>query len=179
MSTVRGIAGAGRALRHDELTSDSTPATAEPGMSYAIGRLQTLVFAAITERVAPYGLTTLQFTSLSVLNHHGTPLSNSQLARRSFMTPQSMHEVTNRLEREGLIKRNPHPNHGRKLPATLTAKGRRVLAKCEAAVAEWEETMLDGFSEEERAAFLRMIKRAVNNVHGGFEDPGPAAEDRR
>ncbi|MER6266601.1 MarR family transcriptional regulator [Streptomyces sp900105755] len=179
MSAVRGVAGASRALQHDELTSDTTPATAEPGISYAIGRLQTLVFAAITERVAPYGLTTLQFTSLSVLNRHGTPLSNSQLARRSFMTPQSMHEVIKRLEGEGLIKRNPHPDHARKLLATLTAKGRRVLAECEAAVAEWEETLLEGFSEEERAAFLRMIKCAVNNVHGGFEDPGPAAEDRR
>ena len=41
---------------------------------------------------------------------------------------QSMHEVINRLEGAGLIKRNAHPNHGRKLPASLTPKGRRVLA---------------------------------------------------
>ena len=68
---------------------------------------------------------------LSVLSRHGAPLSTSQLARRAFMTPQSMSEVIHALERKGLIKRNPHPNHRRTLPATLTGEGRRVLAACE------------------------------------------------
>jgi DNA-binding MarR family transcriptional regulator len=140
----------------------------EPGISYAIARLHQLVFASVSELAARYGLTALQFTTLSVLNRHGVPLSNSQLARRSFMTAQSMHEVIHRLEEDGLIARAPHPNHGRKLPATLTAKGRRVLASCEAAVAEFETLMLKGFPRAERAAFLNMLKSAVRNLGGGF-----------
>ena len=140
----------------------------EPGIAYAIARLQQRVFAGITERVAPHGVTTLQFTTLSVLDRHGAPLSTSQLARRAFMTPQSMSEVIHALERKGFIKRNPHPNHRRTLPATLTPKGRRVLAACEQVVAEFEDAMLNGFSSKDRAAFLRMIKAAVRNVGGGF-----------
>ena len=140
----------------------------EPGVAYAFARLHQRLFAGITERVAPYGLTTLQFTTLSVLSRHGAPLSTSQLARRAFMTPQSMSEVIHALERKGLIKRNPHPNHRRTLPATLTAKGRRVLAECEETVSEFEDSMLDGFSEKDRAAFLDMIKVAVRNLGGGF-----------
>jgi DNA-binding MarR family transcriptional regulator len=140
----------------------------EPGIAYAIARLQQRTFAGVTERVAPHGLTTLQFTTLSVLDRHGAPLSTSQLARRAFMTPQSMSEVIHALERKGFIKRNPHPNHRRTLPATLTAKGRRVLAACEREVGELEDQMLDGFSGEERAAFLRMVKAAVRNLGGGF-----------
>ena len=143
-------------------------ARAEPGVSYAVARLHQRLFASITERVAPYGLTTLQFTTLSVLSRHGAPLSTSQLARRAFMTPQSMSEVIHALERNGLIKRNPHPNHRRTLPATITAKGRRVLAACEEAVAEFEDSMLDGFSDEDRAAFVDMVKAAVRNLGGGF-----------
>ena len=84
------------------------------------------------------------------------------------MTPQSMSEVIHALERKGLIKRDPHPNHRRTLPATLTAKGRRVLAGCEEAVSEFENSMLDGFSEKDRAAFLDMVKVAVRNLGGGF-----------
>ena len=145
-------------------------ARAEPGMSYAIARLHQRVFAGITERVAPYGLTALQFTTLSVLSRHGAPLSTSQLARRAFMTPQSMSEVIHALERKGLIKRNPHPNHRRTLPATLTAKGRRVLTACDAAVSEFEDTMLDGFSEADRATFRDMIKTAARNLGGGFPE---------
>jgi DNA-binding MarR family transcriptional regulator len=142
----------------------------EPGISYAVARLHQRVFAGITERVSPYGLTTLQFTTLSVLSRHGAPLSTSQLARRAFMTPQSMSEVIHALERKGLIKRNPHPNHRRTLPAALTAKGRRALAQCEEAVSEFEDAMLAGFSEKDRDAFLDMVKAAVRNLGGGFPD---------
>ena len=47
-----------------------------------------------------YGLTTLQYTTLSVLGAAGE-LSNAQLARRSYMTPQSMSEVIEALEGPG------------------------------------------------------------------------------
>jgi DNA-binding MarR family transcriptional regulator len=141
---------------------------AEPRLSYAIARLHQRVFAGITERVAPHGVTTLQFTTLSVLSRHGAPLSTSQLARRAFMTPQSMSEVIHALEDKGLIKRNPHPNHRRKLPATLTAKGRRVLAACEQDVSELETAMLEDFSDADREEFLGMIKAAARNLGGGF-----------
>ena len=150
--------------------AEEASARAEPGMSYAIARLHQRVFTSITERVAPYGLTALQFTTLSVLSRHGAPLSTSQLARRAFMTPQSMSEVIHALERKGLIRRNPHPNHRRTLPATLTAKGRRVLTACDASVSEFEDAMLDGFSEADRATFRDMIKAAARNLGGGFPE---------
>ena len=150
-------------------------ATAEPRISYAIARLHQLVFASVSEVAARHGLTALQFTTLSVLSRHGEPLSSSQLARRSFMTAQSMHEVIHRLEQDGLIERSPHPDHGRKLPASLTGKGRRVLAACEAAVAAFETTMLKGFSKSDRATFLNVVKSAVHNLGGGFGDAGGAA----
>ena len=165
------------------------PASTEPGISYAIARLQQLVLGSVSEVAARHSLTALQFTTLSVLNRHGTPLSSSQLARRSFMTAQSMHEVTHRLEQAGLIERKPHPSHRRKLPASLTAKGRRVLAACESAVADFEARMLRGFNRAERARFLAMIKSAVRNLGGGFgggahpagrhDDSAPPARARR
>ena len=147
---------------------DEPLVSTEPGISYAIARLQQLVLAAVSEVASRHDLTALQFTTLSVLNRHGAPLSSSQLARRSFMTAQSMHEVIHRLEQEGLIKRNPHPNHRRKLPASLTPKGRRVLTACESAVTEFESRMLRGFNKADRSRFLAMIKSAVHNLGGGF-----------
>ena len=157
-------------------TRSVPPASAAPRISYAVARLQQLVLAAVSQRVAPHGLTALQFTTLSVLGRYGAPLSSSQLARRSFMTAQSMHEVIRRLEREGLIERTPHPSHRRKLPATLTSKGRRILATCERAVTAFESRMLRGLSDPDRAAFLRMITSAVRNLGGGFADVDPPPE---
>ena len=100
--------------------------TSPARVSYVIARLERAVRGAINERVRPYGLTTLQYTTLSVLGRRGA-LSNAQLARRSYMTPQSMSEVIEALETKGLIERKQHPNHRRVLPAQLTATGRKVL----------------------------------------------------
>jgi DNA-binding MarR family transcriptional regulator len=142
--------------------------TTEPRISYAIARLERAIRAAIAERVGPYGLTTLQYTTLSVLHRHGAPLSNAQLARRAYMTPQSMSEVIDALEGKRLIRRNPQPNHGRNLPAALTAKGRRVLAACDVSVDEMEDTMLAALGAREREAFLDAIKSAVRALGAGF-----------
>ena len=43
-----------------------------------------------------------------------------------------------------------------------------MLAACEEAVTEFESAMLEGFSADDRAAFLDMIKAAVRNLGGGF-----------
>ena len=142
--------------------------TVEPRISYAIARLERAIRAGIAERVRPHDLTTLQYTTLSVLHRHGEPLSNAQLARRAYMTPQSMSEVIDALENKGLIKRDPHPNHGRLFPATLTSKGRRVLAACDRAVDEMEDAMLAGLSARDRTAFLQMVKSAVRALGAGF-----------
>ena len=120
----------------------------EPRISYAVARLERAVRAAIAERVRPYGLTTLQYTTLTVLHRHGAPLSNAQLARRAYMTPQAMSEVIEALEIKKLIKRNPHPTHGRLLPASLTAKGRRVLAyRTKTMARHANEQVADGLPE--------------------------------
>ena len=142
--------------------------TTEPRISYAVARLERAVRSGIAKRVRPYGLTSLQYTTLSVLNRHGAPLSNAQLARRAYMTPQSMSEVIDALEAKGLIRRNPHPNHRRLLPATLTAKGRRVLAACEHGVDEMEDVMLADLTTRERAAFRKALVTSVRALGAGF-----------
>lgn len=149
---------------------DGAEAQMEPRFSYVVARLERAVRAGINQRVRPYGLTTLQYTTLSVLGSRGRPLSNAQLARRAYMTPQSMIEVIDALERKGLIRRNPHPNHRRVYPATLTAKGRRVLAACDAAVDEMEEEMLEELDPEERATLLDSLKSCVRGLHAGFPE---------
>src|SRR5690242_6532068 len=142
--------------------------TKEPRISYVVARLERAVRSAIAERVRPYDLTTLQYTTLSVLHRHGAPLSNAQLARLAYMTPQAMSEVIDALETKGLIRRNPDRHHRRLLPATLTAKGRRVLADCERSVDAMEDVMLAGLSSSERAAFREALKSAVRALGAGF-----------
>jgi DNA-binding MarR family transcriptional regulator len=144
------------------------PRDSEPRISYVIARLERAVRSAIADRVAPHGLTTLQYTTLSILGRRGQPLSNAQLARRAYMAPQSMSEVIDALEKKGLIKRDSHPNHRRVLPAALTAKGRRVLAQCEREVDEMEDEMLAGLGARERGVLLETLKGAVRSLGAGL-----------
>ena len=142
----------------------------EPRISYVVARLERAVRAAVNERVRPHGLTTLQYTTLSVLGARGQPLSNAQLARRAYMTPQSMIEVIDALERKGLIRRDPHPSHRRVFPATMTAKGLRVLKACDAAVEQMEEEMLAELGADERESLLVGLKTCVRALHAGFPE---------
>ncbi len=140
----------------------------EPRVSYVVARLERALRQAIHERVREYGLTTLQYTTLSVLGRRRGGLSNAQLARRSYVRPQSMSDVIEALERAGLIERKPHPNHRRVLPARLTPKGRRVLAICDDAVAKMEEEMMRDLSPAQRGALLEALKSCVRSLHAGF-----------
>ncbi len=139
----------------------------EPNLSYVVARLERAVRREINERVRPHGLTTAQYTTLSILGR-GRPLSNAQLARRAYMTPQSMSETIEALETRALITRRARPEHRRVLPATLTAKGRRVLAACEAAVSEMEEEMLRDLRPAERRELLAGLLTAVRALQAGF-----------
>jgi len=147
----------------------------EPRISYVIARLERAVRAQINERLRPHGLTTLQYTTLSVLGSRGQPLSNAQLARRAYMTPQAMIEVLNALETKGLIRRDPHPNHRRVYPASVTDEGRRVLTICDASVEQMEEEMLAGLDPAQRELFAELLKGCVRALHAGLPSEGGRA----
>jgi DNA-binding MarR family transcriptional regulator len=140
-----------------------------PRISYVISRVERTVRAAINDRVKPYGLTTLQYTTLSILGARDG-LSNAQLARRTYVTPQAMSEVIAALETKGLIRRKPHPSHRRIYPATLTARGREVLAICDRTVDELEREMLQDLSPEERASLSAGLMSAARSLNAGFPE---------
>lgn len=141
----------------------------EPRISYVVARLERAVRQGINELVKPYGLTTLQYTTLSVLGGRGE-LSNAQLARRAYMTPQSMSEVIEALEQKGLIERSPSPNHRRVMHAALTAKGRTVLRECDAVVDEFEARMLAGLTARQTKSLRCGLIEAVHSLRAGFPD---------
>jgi DNA-binding MarR family transcriptional regulator len=149
----------------------STPqnGAGEPRISYVVARLERAIRRAINERVSLYDLTVLQYTTLSVLGRRGE-LSNAQLARRAYMSPQAMSEVIEALEKKGLITRSQHPNHRRVYPATLTAKGKKVLAACDRLVDEMEAEMLADLSATSRRNLREGLVKAVRALHAGLPE---------
>ena len=138
-------------------------------VSYIIARLDRAIRREITEMVSPHGLTATQYTALSVLRM-GKGLSNAQLARRSYVTPQSMIEMLGTLEAKGLVVRSPAPHHGRILRTELTAKGRRLLARCDDSIDRMETEMTAELTPEQIEVFEHMLRSCVHRLHAGLPD---------
>jgi DNA-binding MarR family transcriptional regulator len=115
----------------------------EPRTSYLIGRLDRALRRALEEGVRAHGLTVAQYTAMSVIRSR-SGLSNAQLARLGFMSPQGAHHVLRALDEGGLVRREPDPNHGRVIRTTLTPLGQRVIAACDRHVDVVEALMFGG-----------------------------------
>jgi DNA-binding MarR family transcriptional regulator len=134
-----------------------------------IGRLDRALRRRLVEVLRPHGLTVTEYTTLSVLRFR-RGLSNAQLARRAFVTPQAMSEVIAALEGEGLVRRQADPDHGRILRAELTEKGTARLAASDAAVQEIEEQMLAELAECDRERLLADLTSCVRLLGTGAGD---------
>jgi DNA-binding MarR family transcriptional regulator len=155
-------------MRDPSDQSDSGVA-AHARVSYVIARLDRAIRRQIADMVAPHGLTATQYTALSVLRM-GKGLSNAQLARRSYVTPQSMIEMLGTLEGKGLIARSPAPDHGRILRTELTPKGRRLLSRCDESLDRIETEMTRELTPDELRAFEHMLRSCVHMLHAGLTD---------
>ncbi|OLT37820.1 MarR family transcriptional regulator [Actinomadura sp. CNU-125] len=113
----------------------------EPLTLYLVKRLELVIRARMDEALRPHGLTTLQFTALTALRHRDG-LSSAQLARRSFVTPQTMNEMVRALEKHGHIERRRDPGNRRVLLISLTGSGRALLRRCDPLVEAIEDDML-------------------------------------
>jgi DNA-binding MarR family transcriptional regulator len=150
-----------------ETATGTRRSTSEPTVSYVMGRLDLALRRSLSEGLSSVGVTLPQYTALSVLRDRGA-LSNAQLARRVFITPQSTIKVIAALEDKGLITRVPDPDHGRILRTLLTPGGQDVLEACDRVAAQVEAKMLEELSPEERSALRTSLKSCVRMLGAGF-----------
>jgi len=139
----------------------------QPRLTYVVGRLERVVRRQLDEGLKPHGLTTPQYTTLSILRSPGV-LSNARLARRALITPQSMSQILAALDAKGLIVRTPDPGHGRILQVKLSAAGRSVLRECDRVVGEIEQRMLEPLGARERSGLKTSLTACVRALGGGL-----------
>ena len=118
-----------------------------PRVGYLIYRVERRLKVRLNDAVRAEGVTTTEYVTLSVLRDRDG-LSCAQLARWAFVTPQAMNLVISALERRGLVRRRPDPDHRRVLRASVSAKGLRVLERCDLAMDVIEADMLDRLSPD-------------------------------
>lgn len=111
-------------------------------------------------------LTTPQYAALSALEVE-SGLSGAELARRSFVRPQTMNGILTNLEAAGLIGRQPHPEHGRVLQAHLTEPGQELVSRAHAEVEKIEEQMLSNLDRDKRTLLTEMLLACAESLEVG------------
>lgn len=130
---------------------------------YVIKQLELAVRASLDEIVRSAGVTALQYTALTVLDHHDG-LSLAQLARDSFVTPQAAADLVANLERRDLVRRDRNPVDRREVVVSLTAHGRHLLADRAVAVQELERQMIESLDEGEARLFRSLLDRCRTSL---------------
>jgi DNA-binding MarR family transcriptional regulator len=132
-------------------------------IGFALKQAQQALRTRLDSGLREIGLTTPQYAVLAFLEVEAGA-SNAALARRAFVTPQTMQAILMALERAGLIARIPHPEHGRVQMTELTARGRGALEAASGIVAEAEERLRKAsapFDPQAVAAMLRRLAEAL------------------
>jgi DNA-binding MarR family transcriptional regulator len=134
----------------------------EPRLSYLVARLERVIRARLSAALERFDISVTQYTVLSVLERR-PDLSNAQLARRSYITAQAMHQTVNRLEERGLIARTVSPRHGRIQLTRLTAAGALLLRCCDEAVEGAEGLLFASLGPDDRRRLRRLIQACVDS----------------
>ena len=143
------------------MSSRSTqPRVATDYVGYTLKIAQHRLRLRLDAALAELGVTSAQNAVLLAIA--GNPrISNAELARAAFVTPQSMQGILVNLERDGLIKRTPHPEHGRVIMSELTKAGQKVVSAGADAAEEVEQRMLSDLSASETAQLNSLLQRCA------------------
>jgi len=147
--------------------------------------LLTEVYAGIAERMAPlmaeHKLAPAEFDVLLRLSRSPEQrLRMSDLASQTILSTSGVTRVVDRLERDGLVRRQPCPDDRRAMYTVLTTRGEERLAAIMPAhhdlVDRWFTGLLDPDELENVLAALRKIRDAVRpDFTAGV---GPHLEER-
>ena len=139
---------------------DGSQRTSDPyaTIGFALKLAQQALRTRLDAGLREIGLTTPQYAVLTFLEVE-PGASNAALARRAFVTPQTMQAILVALERAVFIARTPHPQHGRVQTTELTAKGRDALEAASGIVAYTEIRLSNASAPLDPQAVAAMLLR--------------------
>lgn len=112
------------------------PASRTPAehLGILIKQTQALLHQRMDEALRPLGLTVPQYVCLQTL-HDSPGITGSELARRTFVSRQSMNVLVQGLERRGLVERSEAPGARRERDTALTREATSLVRDARRAVA--------------------------------------------
>lgn len=147
-------------MQGEEVSNDWDPPAAA---TFWINRAARLVAKMQDGRLRPLGFSMSQMPVLAELGD-GAALPQRDLARAARVEQPTMANLLERMERDGLVERAPDPADGRSSLVSLTRRARRAFPEGKAALIAGDRDATRGFSAEEKAQLIALLRRVVDNL---------------
>jgi DNA-binding MarR family transcriptional regulator len=132
-------------------------------LAYLLRQAQAAARLALERALADLGVTPPQFAVLTMLRAY-PGLSGADLARVALLTPQTVGVIIRNLERDGAIRKTPHPVHGRVLQWTLTRRGTALLDKSRRHAMALERRLAAGLGAKGQGTVRRWLSKIAADL---------------
>lgn len=131
-----------------------------------ITRLARLLDLARQSAFSMHGLESWEFDVLSALRRAGDPyqLSPGTLVQQTLVTSGTMTNRVDRLEKRGLVERQPSPSDRRGILVQLTAQGREVVDAAFADLLEHERQLLTSMTPQQRRQLADSLRDLMSEL---------------
>jgi len=144
-------------------------------IGFLVKSLQQTLRQTIEEATRKQGLDLSLAHFVALFGLHREPgITGAQLARRAFVSAQTMNSALRRLEREGRIERRPHPDSRRADSWSVTEAGLADLDRARRVGNAVFARMLAPLDNSEITAFEDYLRRCIGAL-GGELPPREAA----
>src|ERR1700722_895845 len=132
-------------------------------IAYLLRQAQAATRLTLERALADHGITPPQFAVLTMLRAY-PGLSGADLARVALLTPQTVGVIIRNLERDGAIRKKPHPVHGRLLQWRLTRRGQALLGKCRVRGRALDRRLQAGLAPKAQATVRRWLSKIAADL---------------
>lgn len=141
--------------------------TAEDSVGFLVASLRTRIFKAVDIEMSKLGFTAAQW---AILRHLATnePPTAAELCRQLNYDTGSMTRMLSRLERKGVVAREPSANDRRIVRLRLTAAGRKLHPKLRDVVIRVLNHLTHGMSADEVRLLGDQLKRMRSNLQAAY-----------
>jgi DNA-binding MarR family transcriptional regulator len=145
-----------------DIADNRAPARLRALPSWLLNQAGLSVNRLVTDALAASGLRRHHYSLLAALDDVG-PSSQAELSRCTTIDRSDMVASVNELAERGFVARAADPDDGRRNVVSITASGRRELAKLDRLIAQAQSEWLAPLTKKERADLIALLGRIVDH----------------
>lgn len=139
----------------------------------------TLIESTVRQRLrTQFDVTLPRFDLMAQLDRNPQGLTMGELSRRMMVSAGNVTGLADRMQKEGLVTRSPHPDDRRTMLIRLTEAGRGSFARMARAHEDWIAELLSDLAPADLDRMMDLLARTKASVHA-HGDPEDARSPKR